>query len=227
MAAVRLSADRGRELLFQVRAALGVVVLVVVVGFLVDVVGAAVDGADGVRVQPGVAGVRRPQVGDRGDRLPCRGVALVVVRAADQQVEAHVALAVDVGAQGEDQAVGPEADLADAVAAGERRVVPPPPQRQHLLAERAADQEQAAQAVAAVPAELAAAGVAGPLEQRLQAVDVVGEHDVVEALAAQLGEGGDGFGVLAAYDALGHRAVQGPGGLALHANLQFSGGRRS
>jgi hypothetical protein len=92
--------------------------------------------------------VRLQQVGDREDRLPRRGVAIVVVRAADQQVEPEVALAVDVRAQGEDQAVRTEVDLADAVAAGERRVVTPPPQRQYLRAERAADQEQVAQALA-------------------------------------------------------------------------------
>ncbi|MEV7444579.1 hypothetical protein AB0O22_26180 [Streptomyces sp. NPDC091204] len=95
------------------------------------------DGTDGVRVWPVmlVCAIRGSVTLWTAGHA---GRTAAVVRAAHKQVEAEVA--VDVGAQGEDQAVGTEADLTDAVASGEWRVVPTLPQRQHVRAEEAADQ---------------------------------------------------------------------------------------
>src|SRR5690606_21159466 len=97
--------------------------------------------------------------------------AFVVVRARHQHVEPDVALAVDVGAQGEGEVLLTEADLRDTVAVGHVRAGLPLPQRQDLLAEYPGYEVQVTEAGAAVQSEVGLPGLAQALQERQQPVE--------------------------------------------------------
>lgn len=91
----------------------------------------------------------------------------------------------------------------------------------------AADQEQVAQAVAAVRPEVGVAGLAQATQERLQAVEVLREEDLVEALPTERLVGVDPCLVLRADRVIGHGPVVRARDLASQAHGGFSGGRRS
>jgi hypothetical protein len=104
------------------------------------------------------------------------------VRTRHHHVEPVVALAVDISAQGEGEVLQAEADLRDAVAAGDVRAGLPLPQRQDLLAKHPGDEVQVTEAVAAVQSEVGLAGLAQALQERQQPVETLGEDALEEAL---------------------------------------------